>query len=223
MKLVRHRGLPETAGKMNYAPVSGILILAVVSIFLAATIGKIVVRDLAGGRSSSALVLEWKRYSPDGSQLSLKLPGEPHAEGFEIPDSMRGLVRQVRLYKYSEKGLQVAVWDTSYVDEKTNDVQQAADGLVRGLKDLDGVTKYEETITPVTRSGLSGLSISARFRRDGRMTELEAVLVGEQGKLWQVILTHPALDQYMHVASERVLNSIEIDHKQAGQPASACL
>lgn len=204
---VRH-----TRVKHKRLPRFGKEILMLLAVFIAVGIGRILVHETAHKKSpSTTATSEWKTYHPGESQLSLSLPGEPQAEHADVPDSIRANVKQVNRYKYARREFHVAVWDISYVDGVPVDIQKAADGAVSALKQSGSATEYQDNITPITRSGRSGLLVRASYKRYGERTLIDALLLGDGTKLWQVIITHPASDDNGRIASNTILDSVKID------------
>lgn len=219
---MKHLKVRDRTGN-DYNVGFGAVVLAGVSIFLAVTIWKLALHEFLHkkhGKTPSALLASGlKRYSLPGSQLSLQLPGEPQKENVDSPAS-GALVRQLHLYRYAVEGFQVAIWDGQYIERLPNDLQQTADGVIRALRDLAGVTEWQNSVTPIIRSGRSGLLIIGTFKRDSLNIELEAVLLRDESKLWQVIVTHPASSGSAHAASQRILDSIDINSTQIGPSRS---
>ncbi len=154
---------------------------------------------------------EWKKYSPGGSPLSLLLPGGPEPESLGVPEALPGEVEHVSLHKYSNEQLQVVVWDILYADGVAADIRKAADGAVSTLKQSGGVTEYSGSSTPVSRSGRSGLQVQGTFKRYGVGMKIEALLLGDGPRLWEVITTYPAAETGASEAARRILDSTTIE------------
>jgi hypothetical protein len=140
------------------------------------------------------------------------LPGEPQSENVDIPETLRDKIKQISRYKYFDEQFQVAVWDTSYFDGVSTDIQQAAEGARQTIRQSEGVTEYQDNSTPIVRSGRSGLLIRGTFRRYGEELEIEAILLGDGPSLLQVMITHPVSDSDARIASKRVLDSVSLEH-----------
>lgn len=188
-------------------------ILIMLAVIIAAGTWRAVNHELRHKKAPpSSTVSQWKRFSPGGSQLSLMLPGELQSEIADVPETLRDKVKQISRYKYLDEQFQVAVWDTLYFDGVSTDIQQAAEGARQTIRQSEGVTEYQDNSTRIVRSGRSGLLIRGTFRRYGEELEIEAILLGDGPRLWQVIITHPASDSDARVASKRVLDSVSLEH-----------
>ena len=207
-----YRRAKETKSKRRHIVGLGALLLGVISFVLAVTIGRRVLHEFTRGNSSTTILASgWKKYPLAGTELSLELPGEPQTTNFEVPEPLRAQVREVRVYKCAVEGLQVVVWNALYEAGTAYDLERAADGAIHALKNCEGVTNYEDTVTRIVRSGRSGLLVRGTFNRQGSAMKRDAVLLGEESKLWQVTVTHPASDRNADAACKRVLDSIEIN------------
>jgi hypothetical protein len=199
--------------KHRRSPGFGKEIFIMLAIIIAAGTWRVVNHEFRHKKLSPAVNRsEWRRYSPGGSQLSLMLPGEPQLENVDAPTNLQDKVKQITRYKWSSGDLQIAVWDITYFDGVSTDIHQAAEGAGQALRQSEGVTEYRENRTPIGRSGRSGLLINGAFKRYDKEMELEAILLGDGPRLWQVIVTHPASDADMRAASRSVLDSVSLEH-----------
>jgi len=198
--------------KRRRYPRFGKEILILIAIIIAAGTWKVVIHESRHKRDPhSPTAAGWKRYSPGGSRLSLALPGEPQSENVNVPETLRAKVKQISRYKYSDEQLQVAVWDTLYFDEVSTDIQQATEGARQTMRHSEGVTEYTDSSTPIARSGRSGLLVTGTFKRYGEAMEIEAILLGDGPRLWQVIVTHPASGHDLTAESKRILDSVSLE------------
>lgn len=163
---------------------------------------------------ASVLTSEWKRYAPGGAPLSLLLPSEPRLENTGISEVSGGTLKQAERYHLSIEKIQVALWNITYADGVSTDIGRAADGAAEALRQSRGVTEYQDERKPIVRSGRQGVLVTGRFARDGEKMSIEAALLGEGEKLWQVIITRPAADRNGSLVSKRILDSIQIESKK---------
>lgn len=160
----------------------------------------------------SILTSQWTRYSPGQSGISLLLPGEPQPEPMVIPESLRSTVKEVHLYSYAFKDFHVEMWDTLYIESVPKDFKHAVDSAVSNIKQSAAITEYQDTISPITISGRSGILLAASFKRHGTKLEFKAVMIGDDSELRQVIITYSASDRDEAVAAQRVLDSIQLEN-----------
>ena len=161
-------------------------------------------------RNAATKLSEWKRSFPEGSRLSLELPGELQREDAPTPESSRRTIKEATRYKHSSGAFEVAVWDITYLEGVPTDLRRAAEGAASTLKESGGITDYQDTVTPATCSGQPCLRMSATFKRYGISSRLEAILIGQGSKLWQVIATFQASAADAPFAVQRVLDSVRI-------------
>ena len=185
-------------------------ILIMLAVLVTAGVWRVAIHEF--GHKSSILTSEWQRYSPGQSHLSLLLPGEPQLTPPESPESIPN-IKEASRYRYSLEAFSAEVSHVLYREGTSADIWKAADGTASALSQSPGVTEYRNTVTAIKRSGRAGVFISGSFKRDGNKMQIEAVLLGEGSKLWQVIVTHPASDRNAERASRKVLGSIAIDYK----------
>lgn len=190
-----------------------LIMLAMLAVIIAAGVWRVAIHEFGHKDDPhSPTASGWKRYSPGGSQLSLFLPGEPQSEDVHVPETLKSNVKQISRYTYSDEKFQAAVWDISYFDGVSADIQQAAEGARQTIMQSEGVTEYQDSSTPASRSGRSGLLIKGTFKRHEQKMELEALLLGDGPRLWQVIVTHQVSDPDARLASKRILDSVSFEH-----------
>lgn len=199
-------------GRKRRLPRFGKEVLILLALLILAATWKVFLHEMKHVKTpSSVLTSEWRRYSPGSSQLSLMLPAEPQSQSAEVPQSAAEAISQVNRYGLAVGPFKVDMWGLSYKEGLPTSIEQAASGVVEALRQSEGVTEYQDTKTPIDRSGRKGVLVKGRFKRRGEKMELEAVLIGDGPKLWKVIITHPASDRNGFVASQRILDSIEIN------------
>ncbi|HKQ05629.1 MAG TPA: hypothetical protein VJ464_10885 [Blastocatellia bacterium] len=199
-------------GRKRRLPRFGKEVLILLSLLLLVATWRIFLHEMLHVKTpSSVLMSEWRRYSPGSSQLSLMLPAEPQSQSAEVPESADEAISRVNRCGLAVGPFKVDMWDISYKEGLPTSIEQAASGAVEALRQSEEVTEYQDTKTPIDRSGRKGVLVKGRFKRRGEKMELEAVLIGDGPKLWQVIIIHPASDRNGVIASQRILNSIEIN------------
>ena len=191
------------------SPMVVIVIFAITSI--AMMIGGVIYHEHQHAKIRSVSSQYWNRYSPGGSQLSLLLPGEPQPDSVPASEFIGPNVKQADCYKSYAGEFQVSVRTVVYEDGIPVNTRQAADRLASEIKLSEGVTEYRHTSTQITNSGRPGLLIAGQYNRNGAAMEIEAALLGEGPKLWEVIVTRPRSDRDGRVRSRRVFDSIQIN------------
>ncbi len=152
---------------------------------------------------------EWKTYSPGQSQLSLPLPGEPQPESVKV-SAHDPAIKQMECYQVSVKEFRVRIWNISYQEGTSADLQQAVHNVAPALKEPGDVTEYQESVTPIRRSGRSGLLVNGAFKRKGEQNRFRALLLSEEPRLWQVVISYPASARSGSKASQRIVDSVRI-------------
>ena len=182
------------------------------AVIIVALLGAVITFKYARKKSPPPVpTSEWRRYSPGNSIFSLLLPGEPQTESVKVPEPVRAKVKQIDRFKLSAGEFQVAVWATYYVEGMSADIRQAADSAVSSFRESPGITDYIGNTNEITRSGRSGMLVTGTFKRRGERMAIEAILLGDGPRLWQVIVTCPASDRDASTASRRVLDSVKIE------------
>lgn len=195
----------------RHRPRFGKKLLLVLAVLTVAVVGGIAMLKYARKRPPPPVpALEWQRYSPGNSTFSLLLPGEPQSESVELPEPLRAKVKQSNRFRLSVGSLQVSVWSTTFLNEVPADIQKAAEGAVLSLRASPGVTGYVGHTTELTRSARPGMRITGTYERYSEKMAIEAMLLGDGPKLWQVIITYPTSERDAYTASKRVLDSVRI-------------
>jgi hypothetical protein len=185
--------------------------LIIFSIIAIAGVWRLIIHEMMHDTvPSSVLTSEWKRYSPGGTPLSLLLPSEPSRENTSIAEATDSTIKQVERSHLSIEKLNVAVWNITYADGTPTDIRRSAEGAAETLKQLPGVTDYKDEKINMQLSGRQSVLIRGSFVRDGDKMNIEAILIGEKEKLWQVIVTYPAYDRNGSFVSKKILDSIQI-------------
>ncbi len=152
---------------------------------------------------------EWKFYSPGQSQLSLPLPSETQPESVKV-SVLDSAIKQMEGHQVSVKEFRVRIWNISYQEGMSADLQQAVHNVAPALKEAGDVMEYQESVTPIRRSGRSGLLVSGAFKRKGEQNQFRALLLSEEPRLWQVVVSYPASDRAASKASQQIVDSVRV-------------
>lgn len=153
----------------------------------------------------------WKTYSPEGTQMSLELPGEPKLLNEEIPTDLKASVFYFRSYGLQQAGLEVVVTHFEYVPMNVLvSAEDSARGFVQGLWKNSGVSDFQSSIN---NTSPSETKFSANYLQDHVRYEVNGFSKLSGLKMWSVACAVQSGDANADLMATRILSSVVIKQK----------
>ena len=150
----------------------------------------------------------WKTYSPEGTQLSLELPGEPKLLNEEIPSDLKDSVVYFRSYGLEQAGLEVVVTHFEYVPMNVLfSAEDSARGFVQGLWKMAGVSDFHSSIN---NTSPSETTFSADYLQDHVRYKVNGFSKRFGLKIWSVACVVQSGDASADPVGTRILSSVAI-------------
>lgn len=156
----------------------------------------------------------WQPFSFGSPSLSLSLPGTPLPQQATLPQSVLSRISRYDAYyiKDPTQGIVVTLMHVTYTNDIVADIKGAADGTLSQWEytgsRVDVLHTFHDEV-----EGRSRLLQSGLYFVDGQENEFTNIVIGEDEKLWQVIVIIRAGDKYLQQAVEKLINSITFKKK----------
>jgi len=161
-------------------------------------------------RTTPASILndDWKRYTCGRFGLSVMLPGKMK----EIKESGSESGTEVEAFQYDSGGGFEAIFRAQNHNNVTTDLETAATRAVSRIVSRPGVSDVNYNAAPVSSGDLQGLLIEGTFSEEGHVMSFYCAVYVKTALEWEVAIQHLKGDENGVEASERVLNSVEINY-----------
>jgi len=155
--------------------------------------------------------MDWKRYSPEGSQLSIDLPGQPQEMSQILPEFMKGS----RMYATYRKRLTTVIQRMEMPGPVDRGMLAAGFTAMLGYISNGSEVKYE-----IVSTGANGTIIHGTANVQGQAMEVRAFISSKGTSAWTVATFFPqSLAGTLRNAADRIINSVKLEPKAKSGPA----
>jgi hypothetical protein len=155
--------------------------------------------------------IEWKRYSPEGAQLSIDLPGEPHDMSQILPEFMKGS----SMYATYRKRLTTVIQRLEMPGPVDRGMLIAGFTAMLGYISNGSEVKYE-----IVSTGPNATIIHGTASINGQAVEIHALISSKGTSAYTVATLFPqSLAATLRTAADRIINSVKLEPKPKVPPA----
>ncbi|CAM1351606.1 hypothetical protein [Tenacibaculum crassostreae] len=212
----------EEVSKKNNAKKIGFLIAFIIAFgvfgYFGITFGKKIANQVSKytdtSTTESILNNDWKTYSLGNPVFSIKSPVVLKTEETpELPEEVKPYIKSIEVlgYKSIINNLQVIVMFNEYVPEITADLTGAINGAIAQMQQLPNSSDLKYNVEAYNYNNVDGSKIIGSYTENGISKKFEACVFTHQNKMYLLIISHKADDNYGQQILERITNSIKID------------
>jgi hypothetical protein len=159
--------------------------------------------------SAVGIALEWQKYTPGATGVSLDLPAKPEKMEIQLSEQARTQVRNAEHFAATTPEMMVIV---SRVDYRSTDpnLSGAANGAIQSLQGTPGieVTKMEKKQFQL--GALPAFYIYVEYSAEGGSMVHQQIVAAKGKTLWQVVVTYVGANPKLVQDAKRILDSIAI-------------
>jgi len=160
---------------------------------------------------NDARPMDWKRYSPEGAQLSIDLPGEPLDASQVFPEFLKGS----KMYVTYRKQLVTVVSRLELPGQADETMLTAAFTAMLNRVSSGGEVKYQ-----IVSRGPVGTIMQGTTTYGGKAIETRALLSSKGTSSWMIVTMFPqSAASTVRDAAERILNSVKLQPRASRAPS----
>jgi hypothetical protein len=154
--------------------------------------------------------MDWKRYSPDGAQLSIDLPGEP----MDMGQAFREFLKGSSMYVSYRKQLFTVVSRLELPGQANEALLTAGFTAM-----LSRISEGAEVKYQIVSRGAVGTIVHGTTTMAGQQVETRALLSSKGASAWMIITLFPrSAASTLGNAADRIINSVKLEPKARSAP-----